>query len=100
MYLYDPSSDEDVVAYVGHTGRVTCAAFLKGEKYIMTGGSEGTIRIYESSTGKNVYGFFSHQAQGFKSLSLHPVDEESVIAADESNILYVLATQDPNSSDN
>jgi WD40 repeat protein len=58
----------------------------------LTAGSDGTLRLYDGSTGENLYEFFSHQAQGYTSISVN-VSEDTIIAADESRILYILSTK-------
>ena len=93
LHLYDPQKDQDIATYNGHVDKVNEACFLNNEKMIMSAGSDGTMRLYDTSTGKNVYGFFSHQAQGYNSFSVHP-NEKLIIAADENRILYVLNTED------
>jgi len=93
LYLYDPEREEDIVTYNGHTAPVQNACFLDNENMILTASDDGTMRLYDTTSGENVYGFFSHQAQSYKSLSVHP-NEKMIIAADESRILFILSTEE------
>lgn len=95
LHLYNPKEEKDAITYHGHNDTVNDAIFLNDEKMILSACSDGTMRLYETSTGKNVYGFFSHQAQGYCSLSVHP-NEKLIIAADENKILYVFSTEATN----
>ena len=92
LHLFDPEEDQDIVSFSGHSDTVQVACFFDNDRMILSAADDGTLRLYETSTGKNIYGFFSHQAQGYKSLTIHP-DEKLVIAADESMILYILSTE-------
>ena len=92
LYLYDPQKGEDIVIYEGHTGTVKDACFLDNERKLLTAGSDGTLRLFEVSTGENLYAFFSHQAQGYNSISTN-ANENTIIAADESRTLYLLSTE-------
>ena len=92
LYLYDPQKGVDTLTFEGHTSTVKDACFLDNENKILTAGSDGTLRLYDGSTGENLYEFFSHQAQGYTSISVN-VSEDTIIAADESRILYILSTK-------
>jgi WD40 repeat protein len=93
LSLYDSEKDEEISRYVGHYCTVNHACFLNDDKLIMSAGSEGTLRLYDTSTSKNLYTFFSHQAQGFNYIDVHP-NEKMIIAADDSKTLYILSPED------
>ena len=100
LYLYDIYQQEDITTFIGNGSasngntRINQASFLDNENMILSAGSDGVIRLYDTSTGKNVYAFFSHQAQNYRSISVHPNPNKSlVIAADESRMLYILSTE-------
>ena len=51
-----------VITLKGHEGWVTTVAFSPDDKWIVSGGEDKTIRIWDSHTGKQIRVFEGHSA--------------------------------------
>ncbi|XP_066927269.1 dynein assembly factor with WD repeat domains 1-like [Clytia hemisphaerica] len=91
FFKYDPESEKDVCEYKGHTHLCRDATFLNEERQVMTVSIDGTLRIFDTETGENIYGFFNHRAQRYTCLAAHP-SEKIFLAASENSMVYVLKT--------
>jgi len=70
----------------GHTHALTVCAFLANSKYIVTGSSDRSVRIWECATGKQVWVYFSEGGI----LGLDVTENNQIIIGDSSGMLYVL----------
>jgi WD40 repeat protein len=49
--------------YVGHTGAVTCLAVVPAGTFLITGGEDKTVRIWEVASGKQLRSFQGHMTR-------------------------------------
>lgn len=63
-----PALGTKLAAYTGHTDTVTTVAWSPDGKYIASGGNDGTIHIWEATTGNRIYIYAGH---------LHMVDNQA-----------------------
>ena len=62
--LWSSATGEALHVLSGHADQVTCAAFAPGGEQVVTGSADKSIRVWDSSTGKEI---------------LSPLDAESVV---------------------
>ncbi|OWK34517.1 WD40 repeat domain-containing protein [Fimbriiglobus ruber] len=51
-----------VRTYQGHTGKITALAATADGKFLITGGTDQTVRVWEVSSGKQLWSFHGHPA--------------------------------------
>jgi mono/diheme cytochrome c family protein len=54
VYVIDPASGKVMQTLAGHTAAAVCAAFSPDGKHILSGGDDGTLRLWEADSGKQV----------------------------------------------
>jgi WD40 repeat protein len=69
----------------GHRGPVTDVAFLPGDKYLVSSGRDSTVRVWNVSTGVNIYTYHDYPSEQ-RCVALHG-DTIAAGAADGSVIL-------------
>ena len=52
--LWQTSTGKELQRFTGHTGGVYFAAFLPGERDVLTAGYDETIRVWNSTTGTEI----------------------------------------------
>jgi hypothetical protein len=52
LRLWNLISGDEVRVFRGHVNTVTAAAFSQDERYVMSGSADGTIRVWDKSTGR------------------------------------------------
>lgn len=45
----------------GHSGRITCVAYSPDGRYILSGGEDRTVRLWDAETGSEIRRFVGHQ---------------------------------------
>ncbi|HLO17147.1 MAG TPA: hypothetical protein VK206_20095, partial [Anaerolineales bacterium] len=58
-FLWDPQTGHQIREFIGHTDIVSSVAFSPDSRYLLTGSSDGTARLWEVQTGKQLQ-LFKH----------------------------------------
>ena len=92
LRLWDVKTWTQKVDYIGHEGTVFDAAFSPGNgKYVVSGGFDGTVRLWDTFTGKELRQFKGHEFY-VKSVAFTP-DGRYVITNSADNTTRVWNTE-------
>ena len=79
-YVWNPEDVQHFVALQGHTNSVTDAQFDRAGKRVVTASLDGTVRIWDSTSGKELARLQSATGDGLQSVQFDR-DEKLVVAA-------------------
>jgi len=88
---WDLRSFEPLCVFVGHTGGIKTMATVPDGKHVVSGGKDGTVRVWDLSTGEEVACFIT---DGQIEACVVAPDCVTVIAGDRRGRLYLLARAD------
>ena len=71
---------------IGHTNSITSCVFSKDGKFIVTGGEDKTVKIWDANTGKLLQNFTTPKDK-IMSVDFNP-NNKTVIACSEDGVLY------------
>ena len=62
IWIYDAQTGEALNLLSGHTGRVTALGFPADGRFLASGSSDGTVRLWDIDSGKQIAVFAGHRA--------------------------------------
>jgi WD40 repeat protein len=57
--LWDPVNNRDLRNLLGHTANVTAVAMTPDGRFIVSGGQDGVLKVWESATGREIASFMA-----------------------------------------
>jgi DNA-binding beta-propeller fold protein YncE len=75
----------EVRSLAGHKGAVTSIAYSPDGTYLLSGGEDGTLRLWETATGRQVRTFTGHKA-GVTSVAFSPDGSTAVSGSNDSTL--------------
>ena len=88
--LWDVATGKELRQFLGHTKCVNCVAFLPGDGFVLSGGSDRTLRLWELSTGAEVRRF--EVGTSVSRLAVSPDGRTALSASDKDLMLWDLST--------
>ena len=94
VMVYDAVTGTCVTKLSGHTGRIRCCAITARSGYVLTGGDDATLRIWDTESGRSVttlnHGPYLSITSSFAAVTAtaaHPSDERVFVSAIDRTIL-------------
>jgi DNA-binding beta-propeller fold protein YncE len=75
----------EVRSLAGHKGAVTSVAYSPDGTYLLSGGEDGTVKLWETATGREVRTFTGHRA-GVTSVAFSPDGATAVSGSNDSTL--------------
>ncbi len=75
----------EVRSLAGHKGAVTSVAYSPDGSYLLSGGEDGTLKLWETATGREVRTFTGHKA-GVTSVAFSPDGSMAVSGSNDSTL--------------
>jgi hypothetical protein len=75
----------EVRSLAGHKGAVTSVAYSPDGTYVLSGGEDGTLKLWETATGREVRTFTGHKA-GVTSVAFSPDGATAVSGSNDSTL--------------
>lgn len=75
----------EVRSLAGHKGAVTCVAYSPDGTYVLSGSEDGTLKLWETATGREVRTFTGHKA-GVTSVAFSPDGSTAVSGSNDSTL--------------
>jgi len=75
----------EVRSLAGHKGAVTSVAYSPDGTYLLSGGEDGTLKLWETATGREVRTFTGHKA-GVTSVAFSPDGSTAVSGSNDSTL--------------
>lgn len=79
LRLIDVSTRCEVVTCVGHTGTILCVCFTKDGRYLVTGSLDGSAKVWDAATGKEVCTLGGNEGE-VRAVSVSSDQERIVVA--------------------
>ena len=75
------------MTYSGHTSDIGDACFH--DNHVITGSSDGSLRLFDLETGNCLYAFFNHRSENFNAVAVNSTGD-MVLGANSNGMLYTL----------
>ena len=80
IWIYGAQTGKELTLLTGHTGRVTSLGFPADGRFLASGSSDGTVRLWDIDTGEQTAVFAGHRG-GIEAIAVSP-DGETVVSSD------------------